>query len=75
MDTQALDVNLLKALIKESIREVLREEWFTMFQIFIPYVDAEEQSEIEESLGSSPKDLVEEEFVDVTDWVTHAGQI
>ncbi|NJM57614.1 MAG: hypothetical protein HC857_09495 [Synechococcales cyanobacterium RU_4_20] len=75
MDTQTLDLNLLKTLIKESVREVLREEWFNMFQLLIPYVETEEQTEIDENLGSSPEGLAEEDFVDMTDWVTNASQV
>jgi hypothetical protein len=32
-----LDALMLKAIIKESVREVMREEWFKFFEMLIPY--------------------------------------
>jgi hypothetical protein len=32
-----LDVLTLKAIIKESVREVMREEWFKFFEMLIHY--------------------------------------
>ncbi|HLO87924.1 MAG TPA: hypothetical protein VK203_23355 [Nostocaceae cyanobacterium] len=58
----------LKALIKESIREVLREERTLLCQVLIPYVSDEEQEELNTELGS-PSDYEDEETVDMTDWV------
>lgn len=46
-----LDAQALKALIKESVREVLKEEWFSMWQSVIPQVSDAEQAEINQSSG------------------------
>ncbi len=65
-----IDTQVLKALIKESVREVLNEEWFRIWQMVIPEVSDAEQADIEKSLGSSPvHDL--SESVDMTDWLTN----
>lgn len=42
MDTQAL-----KELIRESLREVLREECFLLYQTVIPFVSDAEQNAID----------------------------
>jgi hypothetical protein len=63
MDTQSL-----KELIKESIREVLREERLNLCKILIPEIDEKELAEIEDTFGV-PADYECEEFVDLTDWV------
>ena len=63
-----LDAQALKALIKESVREVLKEEWFTMWQSVIPEVSDAEQAEIDRVSGS-PSDYANEAFVDMTDWL------
>jgi hypothetical protein len=34
-----LDGQALKTLIKDSVREVMREEWFKFFELLAPYVD------------------------------------
>ena len=69
-----MEIQELKLLIKESVREVLREERFLLCQILMPYVSDEEQAEIEAELGS-PSDYEDEEWVDLTHWVKHGGQI
>ncbi|MEH2448727.1 MAG: hypothetical protein V7K18_23980 [Nostoc sp.] len=56
-----MEIHELKALIKESIREVLREERM-LCQVLIPYVSDEEQAELNEIFGS-PSDYEEEEAV------------
>ena len=63
-----MEIQELKLLIKESVREVLREERFLLCQILMPYVSDEEQAEIEAELGS-PSDYEDEEWVDLTHWV------
>ena len=63
-----LDAQALKALIKESVREVLKEEWFSMWQSVIPVVSDAEQSEIDQ-LSGSPSDYKQSDFVDMTDWL------
>lgn len=72
--TDALTPQTLKALIKESLREVLREERLNLSQLLMPFVSDEEQAEIEAALGS-PADYTDEESIDLTDWVRHGGSI
>ncbi|MEA5449002.1 hypothetical protein VB780_10515 [Leptolyngbya sp. CCNP1308] len=72
--TNILDSQTLKALIKESLREVLREERMNLCQLLMPFVSDDEQAEIEASLGS-PDDYNEDEFIDLTNWVRHGGSI
>jgi hypothetical protein len=69
-----MEIHELKALIKESIREVLREERMLLCQVLIPYVSDEEQAELNEILGS-PSDYEEEELVDMTEWVRYGNQV
>jgi hypothetical protein len=58
----------LKKLIKESIREVLREERLSLCEIMIPHVSRRELDEIHTKFGS-PSDCGENDFSDMTDWV------
>ncbi|MGV8074076.1 MAG: hypothetical protein AB2L11_05930 [Syntrophobacteraceae bacterium] len=58
----------LKTLIKDSIREVLREERLGLCEIMIPHVSKKELSEIHSRFGA-PADYGEDEFTDFTDWV------
>ncbi|MFB2880230.1 hypothetical protein [Floridanema aerugineum] len=67
-----MEIQELKALIKESVREVLREERLLLCQALIPYISDEEQEELNEMFGS-PSDYEDEELVDMTDWVKHGG--
>ncbi|AFZ27986.1 hypothetical protein Cylst_6013 [Cylindrospermum stagnale PCC 7417] len=69
-----MEIQELKALIKESIREVLREERLLLCQVLIPYVSEEEQEELNAEFGS-PSDYEAEESVDMTDWVRHVHKI
>lgn len=69
-----MEIQELKALIKESIREVLREERMLLCQVLIPYVSEEEQEELDTEFGS-PSDYEDEELVDMTDWVKHGHKI
>ena len=64
----------LKVLIKESVREVLREERLLLCQILMPYVSDDEQAEIDADFGS-PSDYEDDELIDMTDWVKYGGQI
>ena len=64
----------LKALIKESIREVLREERLILCQVLVPFIDAEEQIEIETEFGS-PSDYDADERIDMTHWVRYGGSL
>jgi hypothetical protein len=68
------DVIIFKALIKESMREVLREERLMLCKILMPYVDDAEQAELETEFGS-PADYQEDEVVDMTAWVKHGNQV
>ena len=72
--TEALNSETLKALIKESLREVLREERLRLCKLLMPFVSDEEQAEIEASSGS-PEDYDVAETVYLTDWVQHGGPI
>jgi glutaredoxin 2 len=58
----------LKKMIKESIREVLREERLSLCEIMIPRISKKEMQEIQTAYGS-PTRYREDDFVDVTDWV------
>jgi len=68
----SLDVQSLKAIIKESVREVMREEWFKFFEMLIPYVDDVEQADIETSFN--PAEYRDEDFIDITGWFEDEGQ-
>ncbi|ASC69500.1 hypothetical protein XM38_004270 [Halomicronema hongdechloris C2206] len=72
--TEALNSETLKALIKDSLREVLREERLHLCKLLMPFVSDEEQAEIETQVGS-PKDFDASETIDLTDWVKHGGSI
>ena len=63
----------LKALIKETMKEVIQEERASLYQILIPYVSDKEQEELEIEFGIPSTE--KEEFVDLTDWVKNGGQI
>jgi hypothetical protein len=69
-----MEIQELKALIKESIREVLREERLLLCKSLVPYISNEEQAEIEAEFGS-PSDYKAEEFIDMTHWVKYGSQI
>ncbi|MCW6037131.1 hypothetical protein K4A83_12750 [Spirulina subsalsa FACHB-351] len=64
--SNTLNPEILKTLIKESVREVMREEWYKFFEMLLPYVDDAEQADIEATF--SPDDYVKEPFQDITDW-------
>ena len=67
-----MDAQAFKILIKESIREVMREEWFKFFEMLTPYVSDEEQAEIESSF--LPQQHESEGFIDVTSWFDDESQ-
>lgn len=69
-----METQELKNLIKESIREVLREERLLLCQTLMPYVSDAEQADIEAEFGS-PSDSESEESIDMTSWVKHGDQI
>ncbi|WNZ43841.1 hypothetical protein Q2T42_18540 [Leptolyngbya boryana CZ1] len=63
-----MESNELKQLVKESLREVLREERLKLCQVLIPYVSDKEMQEIQTKLGS-PAEHRTTEFINMTDWV------
>ncbi|BCU10321.1 hypothetical protein [Microcystis aeruginosa] len=67
-----LDALMLKTIIKESVCEVMREEWFKFFEMLIPYVDDIEQADIEANFN--PVDYKDDGFVDITDWFNREDQ-
>ena len=58
----------LKKLIKESVREVIREERLGLCEIMIPKVAKKELDEVHAKFGS-PADYRDDDFTDMTDWV------
>ena len=68
-----MDTQTLKELIKESVREVLQEERFNLYQTLIPEVDDSEMAEIEQKYDLPAN--YDSEFVDLTDWIRNEGQI
>ncbi|MEM9215526.1 MAG: hypothetical protein AAGD25_14420 [Cyanobacteria bacterium P01_F01_bin.150] len=64
----------LKALIKESVREVLQEERFLRQQALIPFVSDKEQAELEK-IFDTPADYDKGELIDMTEWVKHGGPV
>lgn len=69
-----METQELKKLIKESVREVLREERLILCNTLMPYISETEQKEIETELGS-PLDYEDDELIDMTHWVKNGGQI
>lgn len=69
-----MEIKELKALIKETMREVLQEERLRLCQILIPYISDDEQREIEAEFGL-PSEDADDEVVDMTDWVKHGSKI
>ncbi len=69
-----MEIQELKMLIKETMREVLREERLILCKILIPYVDDVEQAELEAEFGL-PADYDEAETIDMTAWVKRGDQI
>ena len=69
-----MEIQELKALIKESMREVLREERLILCKLLMPYVDDAEQAELEAEFGS-PNDYDDGGAIDMTAWVKHGNQI
>ena len=47
MTTIAIPKKELKAIVKESIREVIEQEFFKLRTSFFPFVSSKEQKEIE----------------------------
>ena len=70
----AMEIQERKALIKESVREVLREERLLLCEVLVPSVSDEEQAELEADFGS-PSDYDNDEPIDMTQWVKYGDQI
>jgi hypothetical protein len=66
-----IEIAGLKALIKETMREVLQEERILLCKMLMPYVSDAEQSEIDAQFGA-PDD---EEWIDMTEWIKHGGTL
>jgi hypothetical protein len=62
----------LKTLIKESVREVIKEERLALCDALIPYIDPVEQAEIESEFGI-PADYEDQELIDMTNWINDAS--
>ncbi len=58
----------LKDIVKESVREVIKEERLSLYEILLPSVSKKELNEIIKSYGS-PDKYHKEDFVDMTDWI------
>ncbi len=63
-----METQELKALIKENIKEVLREEKLLLCNVLMPYVSEKEQRELNAELGK-PQDYKNEELTDMTEWL------
>lgn len=57
-----------KELIKEGVREVLKEERLQMYQAVIPIVTKKEMSDIEKRFAT-PADYNADDFDDLTSWI------
>lgn len=68
-----MEANELKQLVKESVREVLREERLKLCQILIPFVSDKEMQEIEQKLGV-PAHYDNTKFINMTDWVRNGNR-
>ncbi|WP_287253981.1 hypothetical protein [Moorena sp. SIO4E2] len=67
-NSKAMETQDLKTLIKESIREVLREERLLLCHMLMPYVSDQDQQELDTSFGL-PQDYETEEVTDLTDGI------
>jgi hypothetical protein len=69
-----VEIQELKALIKETMREVLQEERLQLCKILIPYISDDEQRELEADFGV-PSENDDDKVVDMTDWVRYGNPI
>jgi hypothetical protein len=67
-----VEVQELRILIRETMREVLREERLILCKLLMPYVDNSEQAELEAEFGL-PSDYDDDEAIDMTAWVKHGN--
>lgn len=63
-----LNEKTFRKIVKESIKDALREERLSLYEVLIPFVSKKELKDIEERYGS-PSDYDERDFKDWTDWV------
>ncbi len=70
-----MEIQELKALIKETMREVLQEERLRLCQILIPYVSDEEQRELEADFGLPSEYAYDDEVVDMTAWLKNGNPV
>ena len=61
--------DMLKELIKEGVREVLKEERLQMYQAIIPVVTKKEMADIEKRFATADASNADE-FNDLTSWIT-----
>ncbi len=57
----------LKQIIKDGVKEALKEERITLYEIIVPYATKKEIEEIHKKFGS-PDKYKEKDFVDMTKW-------
>ncbi|TVQ18807.1 MAG: hypothetical protein EA367_13675 [Leptolyngbya sp. DLM2.Bin15] len=65
-----MDALEFKQLVKESIREVLREERLKLCLLLMPRVSDKEMQTLQAQLGK-PAEYDSSEFINLTDWVKH----
>ena len=65
-----MEAQELKQLLKETIREVIREERLALNIILTPYASDKESQEIQTKFGS-PYQYDKKNFIDITNWVNH----
>ncbi|MBW4515406.1 MAG: hypothetical protein KME11_09295 [Timaviella obliquedivisa GSE-PSE-MK23-08B] len=63
-----METHELRQLVKESVREVLREERLRLCQILIPWVSDKEMQGIQAKLGDALNDS-QTEYINMTNWV------
>lgn len=65
-----MEVKILKAIIKETVKEALQEERLSLLESLIPPVNNQEMQEIVEKFDS-PSNYDEDEFVDMAYWLNY----
>jgi hypothetical protein len=68
-----MEAHEFKQLIKESVREVIREERLRLYQVLIPSVSDKEMQEIQAKLGTAP-DESQTEYTNMTNWVKNGDR-
>jgi hypothetical protein len=58
-----LSIKITESVLRRIVREEVRNALIDVFIELLPYVDSQEQSEIERIIGS-PSDYKEDEFVE-----------